>query len=596
MIEVWFDKAWKRSTSARGRLARFVKELPSKRTGIVLTIAMPALVLAWHLVVVANRPAHFNKIMAALGSSTIGHFGFSMADNTGTRLVFMQAVENGYGLFLSKIGGKRKLIDVDPYTLAGPLHEMLLDWSPDSRFFAYCRYKDHWEVVICDGDTGAMVAAVPVTDRCTLGTWLSPETLALADDGHAVFTISHAQGAWSNPVPFKSFKLPAERVQGFTRFDDHSIVWKQGNAIWRCSEGSDAPVKVWDSSTIQLMEFCYSPAANRFLLHGQDANGQFLADLYPDRSSELTGITKIDTSELHPESLRLINEGKGYAFISQIGTTNLMVTKLDEAHAPVTFQWPDQYSHFVPGQHEIFVTSSINHGPTGIWKYDVASGSVACVVPRADDAYYLTNATVEWHQVTNASGKILTYYLYVPPRQITSKKRPLIMGIAGVTAPGFAWNADYQSLADCGYYFMYTERNQRNEAQWGKDLFSAYESLTKNPDIDTNQVYLCAASAGADPVCDLLVEYPKLWRGIVLHSPLTLPDLSQLSGKKVFIDYGDLDLAINSYFNPARFQDQAANAGVPITLLCYPWEEHIVRMLPSERERSHETLLFLNEP
>lgn len=602
MIEVWCAKAWNRSTSARRKLTVFIKELPSKRTGIVLTIAMPVLVLAWHLIVAANRPAHFNKIVAALGSSTIGHFGISMADNAGKRLVFLQAVENGYGLFLCKIGDKRKLIDLDLYTQPGCPNQTLLGWSPDDAYFAFCRLNVHWEVVICDGNTGAIMATLPVNDRAVLGAWLSPEILAFGTHLRTICTIQGSLGKWSDPVPFKCFqvqshKLGDEPMEGFTIFDDRSVVWKQGNAIWRCSEDSDAPVKVWDSNTIQLMEFSYSPAANRFLLHGQDANGQFLADFYPNRSDELTNITRIDSNEYHPESVTLINEGKGYVFVSQMGMTNTMVTKLDGAHAPVRFQWPDQFSHFVSGQHEIFMTTSINHGPTGIWKYDLASGVVECAVRRADDSYYLTNATVEWHQITNATGETLTYYLYVPSRQITSKKHPLIVGITGVGHPGFAWNAEFQPFAVCGYYFVYVEHYQRNGSEWSQDALTVYESLAKNADIDTNRVYLYANSAGTGPVCDLIEENPKRWRGIIFHSPASLPDPSQLSGMKVFIDCGADDSTFeNRFMNPARFQDEAENMGVPVTLLIHPGEEHILRTPASQRERLRETLLFLTEP
>jgi dienelactone hydrolase len=219
------------------------------------------------------------------------------------------------------------------------------------------------------------------------------------------------------------------------------------------------------------------------------------------------------------------------------------------------------------------------------------------VVPRADNMYYLTNGTVEWHQITNASGEILTYYLYVPPHQAAPKKHPLILGIAGIGFAGFAWNADYQAFADGGYYFMYVERYQRDESQWGQDVLTVYESLAKNPQIDTNSVYLCGVSEGARSACDLLEENPNLWRGIILQSPLYLPDPVQLSGKKVFVDHGANDPAIDGRsLNPARFQDQAAKAGVPITLVCYPGEEHIIRTPPSQRERVRETLIFVNEP
>jgi dipeptidyl aminopeptidase/acylaminoacyl peptidase len=600
MIEVWCAKAWNYLAPSRRKLADKNKRLPSKRTGIALSVAVPTLVFLWYLAILADRPSHFDKIISKLGSATIGRFATTMSDHAGTRLVFMQGTEKGYGIFWDKIGsGKRKLIDEDPYTQLGAPHQTLLGWSPDDRFFAFSRYNGHWEIVVCDGDTGTTLATVPVNDRVSFGAWLSPQTLAFATRVRALFTIRHFQDKWSNPVPFKYFKkrshkLPIEPMQNVTAFDTHSVVWKQGNIIWRCGEDSGAPVKVWESKTNRLIQFSFSQAANKFLLNYENAEGQFLADFYPDRTDELADITKINTKEYHVGYLNLINNGKGYVFMSQIGTTNMMVTRLDDSHASVQFQWPDQFSRFVPGQHEIFVASSLSNGPTGIWKYDVATGSTECVVPRAEEnSYYLTNATVNWGRITNASGEMLTYYLYAPPRQSSVKKHPLIIGIGGIAPVGFAWNPNYQAFAECGYYFMYVERYQRNYSQWGEDVLTVYESLVKRLDIDKNRVYLYGVSAGSGAVSELLAEKPKLWRGVILLSPGAMPDPSQISGDRIFIDGGGDDPGFRK--RAIQFQNEAVKAGIQVRLLIYPGLDHMLDRMPwAEQEQLRENLIFLN--
>ncbi len=602
MVEVWCAKAWNRLAPLRRKLAGNIKRLPSKRTGIVLTVVIPPLVIFWHLATLAERPAHFDKIVSDLGSATLGRFYTIMSDHSGARLVFMQATETGYGIFLDIIGeGKRKLIDEDPNTQPGSPNRTLLGWSPDDRYFAFSRYNNHWEIVICDGDTGATVSTVPVNDRVAFGTWLSPQTLCIASQARVLFAIQHSQGKWSQPSPFKYFtdrshKLPNEPIQCMTTFDANSVVWKQGNTIWSCGKDSDGPVKVWDSNTNELIQFSFSQAANRFLVNYYNQNGQFLADFHPYRPEVLTAITKVNTSEYHLGYLSLINDGKGYTFMSQIGTSNIMVTKLDDSHPPVRFQWPDQFSRFVPGQHEIFVASSLNHGPTGIGRYDLASASAECVVPRSDkNSYYLTNATAECNRITNASGKTLTCYLYKPPRRSSVRKHPLIIGIDGIAPVGFAWNPNYQAFADCGYYYMYVERYQRNYSQWGEDVLAVYKSLAKRPDIDTNRVYLLGISAGADTVSELLTEKPKLWRGAILWSGGGLPDPSELSCDRIFLDGGGNDPGLRK--TAIQSQNEAAKMGIPVTLLIHPGLDHMLDRMPSaEKERLRDTLIFLNAP
>ena len=109
--------------------------------------------------------------------------------------------------------------------------------------------------------------------------------------------------------------------------------------------------------------------------------------------------------------------------------------------------------------------------------------------------------------------------------------------------------------------FVYVEHYQRDESRWAEDALTVYESLAKNPNIDTNRVYLYGNSAGAGPVCDLPEESPKLWRGMIFHSPVRLPDPSQLSGKKIFVDCGASDLGIGRFLNPVPISGQSLKCG-----------------------------------
>jgi hypothetical protein len=68
MIEVWCRRAWASLAGPRQKLqARtlsFVKRLPSKQTGIALTVAVPSLVFCWHLLALTHRPPDLDKIVA----------------------------------------------------------------------------------------------------------------------------------------------------------------------------------------------------------------------------------------------------------------------------------------------------------------------------------------------------------------------------------------------------------------------------------------------------------------------------------------------------------------------------------------------------
>ncbi len=594
MIEVWCAKAWNGLAPSRRRIFDGIKGLPSKKSAIVLTLTVPTLVFLWHLAALACRPVHFNKIVSELGSATIGRFYTLMPDHSEESLAFMQAEENGYGIYLCKIGeGKRILIDEDLYSQKGSPHQTLLGWSPDDDLFAFSRYKNRWEIVICDGETGETRATIPINDKVLYGTWLSPQKLAFVNRGFTIFTVNGAKRKWDAPKPLFG-KRESVPIQNVTALGANAVAWQQGNTIWSCGESSPVPVKIWDSKTNFLIQFSLSSASNKILLNYQNTKGQFLACFHLGQPDRLEDVTRVNTNEYHVGNLTLINNGKGYAFLSQIGTSNILFAKWDDSRDLDQFVWPDQISRFVPGQHEIFVASSLNNGPTGIWKYDLASGSADCVVPRADDnLFYNITTTAEWNHITNSSGNPLTYYLYVPPGQVSKQKHPLIIGVDGIAPAGFAWNPNFQGFADCGYFYAYVERYQRDYFEWGQDVLSVYKRLAKRPDIDTNRVYLYGVSAGTGPVSELLSQKPGLWRGAVLLSAGALPDPFQIPGKRIFVDGGGLDPGFNQRVR--QFQQNAAKAGIPVTLMIFPGLDHMLNRTPyAEKEQFREVMLFLN--
>ncbi|HEV2329993.1 MAG TPA: hypothetical protein VGY56_14525 [Verrucomicrobiae bacterium] len=358
MIDAWCAKAWKGLSPARRKLwtktLGFLERLPSQRVGIVLTIAVPLLVVAWHLVALAGRPAHLNEIVDALGStSNYTFYNNPLPDNNGDRLLFIQSNENGYGVFLSVIGGAhRKPLDEETYQQTTWPTENLLGWSPDDRFFAYGRRRDaSWQIVICDGNTGEELAVFLMAPRPVLGAWLSPNTFVYADQNNVIFSIENSQGKWLEPKTFryfldKSHTLPNAPMRNLVAFDDDSVVWPQGSAVWSCGKNSDAPAKIWDCTTNRFLEFSYSRAARRFLLHCADANGQFFTSFFLDRRDTPSSISRINVGEYNPSHVTLINDGKGYAFLSPIATSNELVIKLDDFRDAFQCQWFDRVEAF----------------------------------------------------------------------------------------------------------------------------------------------------------------------------------------------------------------------------------------------------------
>jgi predicted esterase len=154
------------------------------------------------------------------------------------------------------------------------------------------------------------------------------------------------------------------------------------------------------------------------------------------------------------------------------------------------------------------------------------------------------------------------------------------------------------AVNDGGAYFASLSREDRSADQYSEDIMAVYKDVAKNPNIDTNNVYLLGISAGASTVSRLLEEKPDLWRGAILFSPMVFPDLSRCRVSRILVDYGtaDKNLKILGSLKPlSQFQDAALQAGIRITVATHNDAGHVFKSVNAERERVRELVKFLFE-
>lgn len=582
-------------------MPRFLNNVRSRPRAVLVAITVPLVVVLWHLFALAARPAHLNQVVAELGS-TMRFVADPIPNHACTKLIFIQTTEKGYGVFFSEAPGKRKLVFEQPSGGAGygNLDESLMGWSPDDQLFAYGRHTYQWEVIICNGNTGAEIAVLPFNHFVAGAAWFSPELLVFADSERVLHTVRNHHDQWVQPQPFKFFRdaanpLPGDPIRGFAAYDADSVVWQQGGTLFACGPDSDAPTALWESTAgNRLLEFSVAPP-RKLLVHAWDAKGEYFAHYYP--TNRITDVTRITDYQRRPSHLSLVNDAHGYAFLIQTGTKpDTLVVKPDDSHPATEIQWQDRVRFLAAGKEAVYVISSLNDQPPGIWRCDVASGATECVVPNVEKPFrYVLDSHIALTAITNAAGERLTCYVLSPAHLTSGRKHPLVIGILGYQEMGFTWSANHEAIANCGAFFATVDRERRSYPQWADDAFALYEDLVKRPDIDANKVYLYGDSAGNSTVYELLQRNPKLWRGVILFSPTHFPAPSDFAGLRIFIDNGGADpnFGPRGIQVPMDFQDAAAKAGIPVTLLIHPGLGHIFRMPAGERERMREALIFL---
>ena len=227
---------------------RFVNNVVAKPRAILLVVTVPLCVLGLHLLALIQRPPHLNQVVAELGS--ISRFMRDpVVNHAGTKLLFVKTTDNGYGVFLCDLAsGQRKLIyeEMERGSGFGDLDESLLGWSPDDKLLAYSRHSDQWELAVCDGETGASVAVLPVDHFIPSAAWLTSKSFVFADSERTLYLSKPTNDQWSRPRVFKYFwddshKLANDQIENLARGDDSTVIWQQGGAWWKCGPDSEAP-------------------------------------------------------------------------------------------------------------------------------------------------------------------------------------------------------------------------------------------------------------------------------------------------------------------------------------------------------------------
>lgn len=616
-------------------MKKTIKGILAKPVSLVVAVVVPLLIVGWHLASSSKKTTYsigttnvgklaeteangknpnsiskksdLENIAKEVGS--IGKFiGAPVPNSAGTKILFEETVETGVGMFFCETpNGHRQLLYEQPEKNYHVHDIHFLGWSPDDKYFAYCRKTDKREVVICDGESGQTVTTIPVSQTIYSGMWLSSQDFVYLDRNQTLREIRQLRGQWQRPNRFKSFKnVPEEKstdaqdepgsvgapLKNLTAIAE-SVVWQQGGTIWGCSYNANAPVKIWESTTNELLEFSYSQRDQAFLMHCKDAKGEFLASYipgkgqFPARFSELTRI-----STLPATNVTCINGLKGYVYLTKNDTGhNTFLIKKDDSSKPFLQSWSSIKS-FTVTDNQLFVIGarSFTNDLVGIWQYSFAANSLTCAVPNQESSFkYAKFDATPPIIITNSFGEKRSYKLKSPADFSSSKKYPVVIGEG--------WSGYQLAVANGGDYFANLSREDRSVEQWKADMMAAYADVVKNPNIDTNAVYLIGISAGADVVVELLEQKPDLWHGAILFSPRTYPDASRLHVSKILIDSGSADIVLAGAGRKrlSQFQDAALHAGIPVTVAIHGDAAHVYRSVGAERERVQELVKFLFE-
>jgi hypothetical protein len=594
-----------------------VNAIKQAAVGFSLAILVVTLMIGWRVCVKLSGPAHMQAIAAEFAS--VGKF-FSatpiMPNKACNKLLFCQGTEQGVGIFFLDIAsGQKRLIYEQPRKFYDAGKFKILGWAPDDSLFAY---KEHdpveWansRIDICNGNSGEVIQRVNVdggmwNNFYVAGVvsdfvWLSSHAFAYMRtiaDKRDLIVVEEKNGNW---VPLEPHNITGKPTGMLTATSTHSVVWQEENTLQSLDFISGSTTQIFESTTNGLEGFSFSPDAGNFLLLCEDETGETLFKFRP--AEEVFGKTfdgldtnlcRISSQSNSVEKALWINNEKGVAYLVQdLGQMTLFI-KTNVSADPMPLLARGSVIDFAVSGNQIFVAGSFTNELPGIWQYNLASGSLNCVYSSQEHPFKYAKYIVPLcKSVTNASGREITYQLWEPVRSSNAKRSPLLIGRSL-----YSWEVYPEVAANGGDFFVNVDRPSyrvANIGPWDEDVMTVYGELVKDSRIDTNAVFLYGSSAetggsGFTGLVSLVAEKPNLWKGAILFSPTDFPDLSDLHLSKILTDEGMDDAGIESVI---KYQQAAAEAGVPVTLALHKDAGHVYWANSARREQAQQLARFL---
>jgi hypothetical protein len=550
----------------------------------------------WHAWALASRPVHMIEMADELGS--LGRLiGNVAATDDGTRVSYFRGTESGGGLFVCDLAsGQQHLLYEDP-KMEGTQPHPQFGWSPDDKLLAVHGQRDGKDVVfIMNGDSGQIETTLFSWVQDLV--WLSPSSFVFYN-GDLMRVDKHPDSGWGRPYRFtkaaKKVSQPSGTspkyppVKGLMATSPDSVAWTGRNTIWEWSFHAVAPVKLLGIPGGEIRECSYSKDSEAFLLHLRDTTGDRVAN-YARSSQELVNLGgNIDSNAFN---MLWVNHGKGYAYLlNQPGLHSIMLKAACTNDQPVQRVPQDGGRAMTTGGNCIYAIGSVMSQPEGIVEYDATTGAARYAAPSQAHFQYARNVTPVSGFLTNSLGEIHAYNLWAPVHFDSRKKYPLILA-----QQIHVWNEYAETSANAGAYYVNVERPDFNHPQiqqWADDVMAAYRLMSDNPNIDTNRVFLCGASAETGYLAQLMTQEPGLWKGAILTSAVAFPALSQISADKLLINCGLAD-EYNTFGGIKQFQEDAARAGIVVTLAIHR-TGHVFVSASANQESTQEFIKFLFE-
>lgn len=470
---------------------------------------------------------------------SVGEFYRSPEPNPGqTELVFMRSGDGKRRIWKADIQGNAvQLLSHKPEA------RRLFSWSPDGRYLLFLDENQGSWLRLYDAKDGSFKrAAKEPNGPVSQAVWLDATQFVYISKPNEWAEIRLVRLDEKHEV---LRKIPNPGTMDWMAvLSEKKIAYIEEREIWTFDLESRQATQMTTNVAEQLLWLNYSRQNQEFLycsIDDSDWRHLFKISLKPETYAKVTQLT---FGPDHTYNGQWIQNGAGFAYVGNL--TNhfyLAVRPVDSVSSTNLFFGGNVLAYRVSedGQ-KIYAAAATGQEPPGIWEYDISAKALRCIVPGSDGPLKYSEIIPRTeHWVKSFDDLQVPFYMQEPRRIKKDRKYPVVIAIPPDNGQFVnAWEKYSQFFANIGTFFVAV--NPRGSDGYGRtymkiDSKDAYEDIEavrqwvlKNPNVDSERVFLFAYCNGGLVANQLAAFQPESWEGVILISSAG-PRLQSASSK-----------------------------------------------------------------
>lgn len=584
-------------------IAQLLRAAVARRERLTrVALAGMALCGAWS--VVANILESRNIRERTAEICAVGEFRDApVGDHSGDRVAYLRTTTEARTFFL-KAAGPTAPVRLMDLRLDEMKHFSIFGWSPGDRFLAAGQLPDRLaptpSLFLFNGHTGDLELQATNLPPMRNLTWLTTNTFAFFDEQLTCHRGAIAETGNPGKLAIKVEEIrriePLHGDPGLVAMESNvvGVVHRMNLHSLNLDTRELTRLSTFTNMTYQWLD--YSPARKAFLFCAPaEPPRRFPRVLYRfDPTGNAQGVLKT-LNDTHTYNGRWILNGQGYAYVGSEGNENFLTVHVNgDAEDRHLFEAGFIRAFSVDAtQRRLLAFASKSIEPHGVWEYDIAGRSLKNTIAPTNAPFAAAKVLRPHNKVQRLKGRRPLPYTLIPPQDFKpGRKYPAV--IDGPNSN--RWRPEPQAIANAGIFYVSANRwglaSSDNFHRAAEDIAELHEAMTRHPSIDAGRIFLMGTSYGTRVMIPLIRDFPELWRGVILHSPVVNFELHAdlWSNPPYLITIGEND---RFYDEVRKFEIDACHHWTPVEVRSYPGMGHGVASAEHVRDRVSASIDFI---